>query len=277
MPHEPASDIVILIVEDFDGDALLLQEKLRVSQIQGYRVERTCSLAQTLDWLHDHTAEVILLDLNIGDSQGLETIEAVTRAADQAAIIVLTGSHSSEIGFRAIEAGAQDFLGKDEINARNLRRIVAYASARRKFQLQQLRRVIEQYQSQAQALSGEAPQPPNSTPTPAPVHLTEADRSELLQQYRDLLTAYLDSLVLKKSTPDLDLREFTARLGRAGAGPRDVLDLHVAALEAAMQDARPERARFLNTDGRLLALEVMGRLLSFYRAAGAAPRPGRDQ
>ena len=45
-----------------------------------------------------------------------------------------------------------------------------------------------------------------------------------------------------------------------------MLALHVAALEDAMTEARPERARYLNTDGRLLALEVMGRLVAYYRA-----------
>ena len=262
-----STDIVILLVEDYDGDAFLIQEKLRISKVTGYSMERVSSLAETITWLENNTADVILLDMNIGDSNGLATVNAVAETAEDAAIVVLTGDHGQDLGMGALEAGAQDFLGKDEINARNLRRIVAFAMSRRRFQLNQLQQAIQQYQQMA--AEAEDVHVPNA-PSESADKMTPALHTELVHEYRGLLHAYLDSLVINKAKPNLDLNDFVARLGAAGAGPKDVLGLHVTALEAAMTDARPERARFLNTDGRLLALEVMGRLVAFYRASSKA-------
>jgi hypothetical protein len=54
-------------------------------------------------------------------------------------------------------------------------------------------------------------------------------------------------------------------LGDMDAGPRDLLDVHVAALDQAVDGQSSERARTLVVEGRLLALEMMGLLVDYYR------------
>lgn len=89
--------------------------------------------------------------------------------------------------------------------------------------------------------------------------------AELVEQYQEILNAYLDSLVVKKEKPQEAMQAVIARLGDLAAGPRDVIDLHSAALKQAGRDASPARVRACAVQGRLLALEMMGQLVEYYR------------
>lgn len=60
------------------------------------------------------------------------------------------------------------------------------------------------------------------------------------------------------------LRAIADRLGQSNAGPRDVVEMHAAALRNRLA-ALPQQSRAYAEEGRLLALELMGHLVSFYR------------
>jgi len=75
--------------------------------------------------------DVMLLDLGLPDSQGLETFTRLRDAAPGIAIIVLTGNSDVELAVRAVKEGAQDFLVKDRVNADLLTRSIAYAIERK--------------------------------------------------------------------------------------------------------------------------------------------------
>lgn len=268
------ADIQILLVEDFEPDAVLLREKLRLRHEVSYTLSRVRSMAEAREWLGGSYADVILLDMNLGDSAGLDTVSSMVDLAEESAVVVLTGIAERELALRALEYGAQDFLVKDEVNARALQRVLLYAVYRRKAQVRAFKRMLASYRDLADdsAVESQA-QPIEKAPSPikdsAPAFFRKARR-----MYDDLLGEYLECLVVKRSMPEFEVEPLVKLLGQAGAGPRDVLDIHISALEAAVKRERPERAQYLNTDGRLLALKVMGALLSFYRQRAA---PGSGQ
>ena len=83
------------------------------------------------------------------------------------------------------------------------------------------------------------------------------------------MKAYLDQLVLKQEKPCQSMEALVTQLGELEAGPRELVVIHTAALKQLVKDAPPAKARAYAIDGRLLALEMMGYLVNFYR-----PKPG---
>ena len=83
-----------------------------------------------IDILREREVDVILLDLSLPDSFGLETFEEIKAQAEAVPIIVLTGLDDEELGIKAVRAGAQDFLRKKDITATLLGRAILYAMQR---------------------------------------------------------------------------------------------------------------------------------------------------
>lgn len=259
--QDQTAEITILLVEDYDSDAHLISMELAEQFEKGFRIERTSDLKQTLDWLRSNTPDAVLLDMNLGDSTGVDTIRAVIEAAGDAAIIVITGHPTSEMASHAIELGAQDFVDKRELTDRSLKNILSFAVARRQAELRRIEQALDHYRDLADPdrpdIDGVRDRP-----------LAEYNRAlydESVSSYRQLIHRYLDNLAHTSRSPLPGVRELVTKLGNAGAGPRDVIDIHVKVLGEEMQHAKPTRARHLNTDGRLLALETLGRLASYYR------------
>ena len=86
--------------------------------------------AAAMDRLAKGDVDVVLLDLGLPDSQGLETFARLHDAAPGVAIIVLTGNSDLGLAIRAVEQCAQDFLVKDHVNGELLTRSIAYAIER---------------------------------------------------------------------------------------------------------------------------------------------------
>ena len=84
-----------------------------------------------LDALDAWRPDVVLLDLGLPDSQGLQTLKDVTQIDGKLAIIVLTGGASASMGLDAVAFGAQDFLVKGSFNAEMLQRSIAFAQHRK--------------------------------------------------------------------------------------------------------------------------------------------------
>jgi two-component system sensor histidine kinase UhpB len=73
------------------------------------------TLSEGLEQLSRGLVDVIILDLGLPDSQGLETLRAVHKHAPRLPIIVLTVSNAEELGRKAMEEGAQRFLSKNAV------------------------------------------------------------------------------------------------------------------------------------------------------------------
>ncbi len=127
----PARDdqVQVLLVEDDDGDAVLVGELLREVGA-AVVVRRARSLVQAKNLVSG--AACVLLDLGLPDSQGLNGLRQLLQLEPEAAIVVLTGESSEHLGEQAVRAGAQDSLVKGEVAGHMLNRVIRYAVERRR-------------------------------------------------------------------------------------------------------------------------------------------------
>jgi serine phosphatase RsbU (regulator of sigma subunit) len=125
-----AGQVSVLLVEDDDGDAFLVEELLREAGA-GTEVHRARLLSDAVSLLPG--AACVLLDLGLPDSQGLAGLRWLLREAPDAAVIVLTGLADEYLGEEAVRAGAQDYLVKGDVTGKMLYRVIRYALERRRW------------------------------------------------------------------------------------------------------------------------------------------------
>ncbi len=119
----------ILLVEDNPGDALLVREMLSGGGL--YKIHTSISLATAIDNLFQKDIDLILLDLGLPDSLGFSTLTRMLEVASQVPIVVLTGHQDEDLGIRAVQEGAQDYLVKGEVNDLLLKRTIRYSIERK--------------------------------------------------------------------------------------------------------------------------------------------------
>jgi PAS domain S-box-containing protein len=120
----------ILLVEDNSGDARLLQELLtEVTSVQ-FELTRVECLSKALKYLGEESFDVVLLDLSLPDSQGLETFTKLHHQVPQVPIVILTGLDDETLAVTAVQSGAQDYLFKGQVNGDLLVRSMRYAVER---------------------------------------------------------------------------------------------------------------------------------------------------
>ncbi|MGL5192219.1 MAG: ATP-binding protein [Chroococcales cyanobacterium] len=125
--------INILLVEDNLGDAELFQDILDMSQeSQTWNVTHVMRLAEALVEINRNPVQVILLDLSLPDSQGLQTLVTLREQAPTLPIVVLTGLNDEQLGITAVRQGAQDYLVKGLVSGGMITRSMFYAIERKK-------------------------------------------------------------------------------------------------------------------------------------------------
>lgn len=136
---DPSDFIKVLVVEDDPVSSRMQKEMLSKPKVGFFKIESTASLGTALKILSNNIFDVILLDLNLPDSSGLNTLHKVAKEYREIAIVVITGAYDEELGLRAITEGATEYLIKGEFSAHALKRSISYAIERRKmtFHLQE--------------------------------------------------------------------------------------------------------------------------------------------
>jgi len=122
----------ILLVEDNPGDARLIREYCQGSGEAWAELEWSKTLSEALETLPAFEPEVILLDLGLPDSQGLDGVRRVLARAPLLPVLILTCLDDQELGIRAVVEGAQDYMVKGEVNAAALQRAIRYAIERKR-------------------------------------------------------------------------------------------------------------------------------------------------
>jgi len=188
---ELAEIIHILLVEDNSGDAVLFEDMLMLAPHfpHSLHVVDRCDKAQVA--LQNQPYDVVMLDLSLPDSQGLETVYRLRHFNSEIPLVVLTGLDDEEMGLAALKAGAQDYLVKQDANTGLLVRAIRFAiersrakQATRDWELARLElakeRELSDLKSQFITLVS------HEFRTPLTIINTS---SELLQRYADKLTA----------------------------------------------------------------------------------------
>ncbi|TMR23942.1 fused response regulator/phosphatase [Nonomuraea turkmeniaca] len=131
--------LTLLLVEDDDGDAFLVEELLQQA-VAPPKIFRARSLQEAKTKLTSKI-QCVLVDLSLPDASRLEALEEVLALAPHAAVLVLTGLRDVHVGVAAVQAGAQDYLIKQDVDARLLARAIRYAMERKRADQTQLRLV----------------------------------------------------------------------------------------------------------------------------------------
>lgn len=126
----PSPTIRVLLVEDSPTDADLLAIELDDVASARFEIDAVETLASGLHRLTERAFDIVLLDLNLPDSFGVETCERMHRAAPSLPIIVLTGLADEERALATFKVGAQDYLVKGQCDGALLSRAIRYAIER---------------------------------------------------------------------------------------------------------------------------------------------------
>jgi len=123
----------ILLVEDNPGDVRLLIELLHENgKKQNYSLEHVDRIEKALQRIAQVNFDVLLLDLSLPDSIGLDTVRQICGAAPHLPIIVLTGLEDDMLALESVQTGAQDYLVKGQVNSAGLIRAIRHAVERKK-------------------------------------------------------------------------------------------------------------------------------------------------
>ena len=122
----------VLLIEDNPGDARLIREFLNDAGADAYDVECVELLSAGLERLAGGGIDVVLLDLQLPDSLGLDTLSRVHDQAPDVPIVVFTVLGDKDLAIKAMQGGAQDYLVKDEVDGKTLERSIRYAIERKR-------------------------------------------------------------------------------------------------------------------------------------------------
>jgi|WetSurMetagenome_2_1015567.scaffolds.fasta_scaffold174195_2 signal transduction histidine kinase len=211
----PDKLLKILIIEDSVSDAALLQEEILQCNPGAYRINAANSLKQAEKYFKEDIVEAVLLDLNLPDSAGLETVQKVMTSQPDVPIVVLTGFDDEKTGIEAVRMGAQDYLVKGKTDGRLLSHAVRYAIERKKLEVE-LRRTrdeleirveertrtikkqsifLEKYQEQLRALMAEL------------VKVEENERRKLAMELHDSIGQILAFLKIELGSLQSELKD----------------------------------------------------------------------
>lgn len=219
--------IQVLLIEDNPDDARLIGTML--TKLQG------TSLSLKLDWvgrlseglsrLSEGDVDLILLDLALPDSQGLDTVELTRQYAIDVPILVLTGLDDAAVSLKALEKGADDYLLKEQLSGPLLLRAIRHTlelvdlrlSARREFKLMLgLLQDLDTLNAESPAWRGGER-----------LQEQEPDRfAELVEQLGGLIERSRDEEIEMVQ----DQMALAKQLASLGAGPGDLTDILVTAL-----------------------------------------------
>ncbi len=260
LPSHRLSEMHILVVDDDPAVRLFLAEELRQ---YGYRVTEIGSGEEALMWLHQHQADVMVLDLKMSGIDGLQVMAELQKLPMPPAVVVLTAYASLDAAVTAMRWGGCDFLRKP-CSTEELLAAIERGAARRREMLQRERmlRLIEEAARQLRAAPDAVKR---DTPPPEPPRFLEGrglllDRERRMVTYRGKPIALspvefrlLDCLMARPDEP-VSFREMlrhTHGTEESEAVARDTLHTPLWRLSRKLAQAAPEGTPFIvNVRGR---------------------------
>ena len=129
-----SQDIKVLLIEDNLAEARLLKEILKGNEKKEFHLVNVSRLSEAISLLQQTNFDVILLDLTLPDSQGLQSLAPLLITAPKLPIVVLTNTNDDNLALAALRQGAQDYLIKREVSLEILTRSLCYAIERKQME-----------------------------------------------------------------------------------------------------------------------------------------------
>ncbi|MCB2203305.1 PAS domain S-box protein [bacterium] len=122
--------VSVLLLEDHEGEARLNQRLLERSHTTEFHFSGARTLDEAVTILQEQSFDVLLLDLNLPDSRGIETFDRIHAIAPSLPVVIISAVADDALAVRCIRHGAQDYLVKGNITSEIMTRVVRYAMAR---------------------------------------------------------------------------------------------------------------------------------------------------
>jgi two-component system cell cycle response regulator len=122
--------INVLLFEDNPGDVFLVRVALDESKLSSFQVECVKRLSDGLERLMQGGIDIVLLDLALEDSVGIDTFEKVRAQVADIPIVIFTGNNDEALALRTIQDGGQDYITKGQFDSISLSRTILYAIER---------------------------------------------------------------------------------------------------------------------------------------------------
>lgn len=123
----------VLLVEDNDYDVHRVEKALDASEVSEFAVSREARLVDAVERIEEGVPDLVLLDLGLPDSTGLDSLEVVLDHAPDLPVVVLTGLRDEATAMKAVEVGAHDYIVKDNLDSFNLSHSIRFALKRQRF------------------------------------------------------------------------------------------------------------------------------------------------
>jgi|GEM_PF-640828 len=169
-------DITLLLVEDSMIDAAFILGMLKTIDGYTFKVTHKEYLTEAIQYLDLNSVDLIILDLELPDSSGIDSLKSLYKKYTNIPIIVLTSNKIEEISIQAVNIGAQDFLIKGRVNPSLFLRSILYAIERKKAEIR-LRNSEQRFRNLFED---------------APISLWEQDFSKVKKQLDNLIDADID-------------------------------------------------------------------------------------
>ena len=135
----------ILLIDHDPAESAKTKAYLNDAGIK-FELHHTDTLFEGLNYLASNTVELVLLELNLPDSQGFKTVNSYMDRTSNVPVVILTNTNNEIIGNQSVKAGAQDFLVKNQIDSRLFGRAIRFALQRSKVQ-QKLEKTAKELES----------------------------------------------------------------------------------------------------------------------------------
>jgi two-component system, NarL family, sensor histidine kinase UhpB len=139
------SPLNILVIEDNPGDYVLLDYYLKKSQLPVQNTVHVLTMASVAALGNTSNFDIVLLDLTLPDSQGIESVKTLSRLLPPVPIVVFSGISTREIAMQSISLGVQDYLVKGEFDEQLLAKTIRYGIERKRI-TEKLRESLERYE-----------------------------------------------------------------------------------------------------------------------------------
>jgi two-component system, NarL family, sensor histidine kinase UhpB len=142
--------IHVMLVEDNPGDAIIIKEMLKEVYDDKFVLEHFNRVDEGLKHINQDF-DILLLDLNLPDSHGVETFKTMGKHATNLPIIILTGLVDENLAINIVSEGAQDYLVKGQIDKQLLSRSIKYSIERKKIEID-LKKSKEKYKQMVEKI-----------------------------------------------------------------------------------------------------------------------------
>ncbi|WP_299486536.1 response regulator [Acaryochloris sp. IP29b_bin.137] len=281
--NNSTAPIRILLIADERRDGRIVYTLLmQMVQSVPFVITTLQHIDGALSQLSEPYFDLVLLDLSLPDCDGIHTFNQIHTQAPKLPIIILSSFEDTAAAIEAVRQGAQDYLVKGQIDSRLLIRSIRYAIERQRWRLSSQ---TEHWQHQRERELSLLEQLTNYQATVVASKLycnlpleetVSAEFQRLVEYYAQLLDLAMDQRQFRVThSIGEQMRGIAQQLGFLQASPRDVIALHTMAIKPRIAQMSSVKAEAYMEEARIMVLQLMGYLASYYRKFHlvAGPRP----